>query len=44
VRGSAPALPCYASLADGVAGMRFIQAAHDSSAGGGAWTDLGEEE
>ena len=26
--------PCYASLADGVAGMRFIQAAHDSSARG----------
>ena len=40
VRGTVPAAPCYASLADGVAGMRFIQAAHDSSAGGGAWTDL----
>jgi len=40
VRGDAPAEPCYASLADGVAGMRFIQAAHDSSAGGGTWTDL----
>ncbi|CAN5693119.1 Gfo/Idh/MocA family oxidoreductase [soil metagenome] len=40
VRGDAPAAPCYASLADGVAGMRFIQAAHDSSAGGGIWTDL----
>ncbi len=43
VRGSPPAQPCYASLADGVAGMRFIQAAHDSSAAGAAWTDIGTD-
>lgn len=40
VRGRAPADPSYASLADGVAGMRFIQAAHDSSAADGAWVDM----
>ena len=40
VRGQVPAHPSYASLADGVAGMRFIQAAHDSSAAGAAWVDL----
>ncbi|MEO5772805.1 MAG: Gfo/Idh/MocA family oxidoreductase [Sphingomicrobium sp.] len=40
VRGNAPAEPSYASLADGVAGMRFIQAAYDSSAQGAAWVDL----
>jgi predicted dehydrogenase len=40
VRGNAPKQPSYASLADGVAGMRFIQAAYDSSAQGAAWVDL----
>lgn len=40
VRGNAPARPAYASLADGIAHMRFIQAAHDSSAAGGAWTEI----
>jgi predicted dehydrogenase len=45
VRGRAPEHPSYASLADGIAGMRFIQAAHDSSAQGAAWVDLqGENE
>ena len=42
VRGKPPAQPSYASLADGVAGMRFIQAAHDSSARDAAWVDLQE--
>ncbi|MFN3389481.1 MAG: Gfo/Idh/MocA family protein [Allosphingosinicella sp.] len=42
VRGRVPASPSYASLADGVAGMRFIQAAHDSSARGAEWVDLKE--
>ena len=42
VRGNVPAQPSYASLADGVAGMRFIQAAHDSSANDAAWVDLQE--
>lgn len=42
VRGRVPASPSYASLADGVAGMRFIQAAHDSSARGAQWVDLKE--
>ena len=40
VRGRAPQRPVYASLSDGLAGMRFIQAAHDSSARGGEWIDL----
>ncbi|HEY0086537.1 MAG TPA: Gfo/Idh/MocA family oxidoreductase [Allosphingosinicella sp.] len=40
VRGNVPAAPAYASLEAGMAGMRFIQAAHDSSAQGGAWVDL----
>lgn len=40
VRGCVPEEPSYASLDDGVAGMRFIQAAHDSSAQGAAWIDL----
>ena len=45
VRGRAPEHPSYASLADGIAGMRFIQAAHDSSAQRGAWVELhGENE
>jgi predicted dehydrogenase len=42
VRGKAPENPSYASLADGVAGMRFIQAAYDSSARGAGWIDLQE--
>lgn len=42
VRGRVPENPSYASLADGVAGMRFIQAAHDSSAQGAAWVELEE--
>ena len=41
VRGRVPEHPSYASLADGIAGMRFIEAAHDSSARDGAWVDLG---
>ncbi|WP_206185836.1 Gfo/Idh/MocA family protein [Sphingosinicella sp. BN140058] len=40
VRGRAPQQPVYASLSDGVAGMRFIQAAHDSSARGAEWVEL----
>lgn len=40
VRGNVPAQPSYASLADGVAGMRFIQAAYDSSEAGAAWVDI----
>lgn len=40
VRGNPPPQPSYASLADGVRGMRFIQTAHDSSARGAAWVDL----
>ena len=40
VRGRVPASPSYASLEDGVAGMRFIQAAYDSSARGAEWIDL----
>ena len=43
VRGRAPERPSYASLADGIAGMRFIQAAHDSSAAGAAWVNLRED-
>ena len=42
VRGRAPDSPSYASLDDGVAGMRFIQAAYESSARGAAWIDLGD--
>ena len=40
VRGRAPERPCYASVADGLAHMRFIQAAYESSARDGAWVDL----
>jgi predicted dehydrogenase len=40
VRGEPPANPCYASLDAGVRAMRFIAAAHRSSAAGGQWTDL----
>jgi predicted dehydrogenase len=43
VRGHVPERPSYASLADGIAGMRFIQAAHDSSAKDAAWTEIGRE-
>ena len=44
VRGNVPEQPSYASLADGLAGMRFIQAAHDSSAAGAAWVELQGDE
>jgi predicted dehydrogenase len=44
VRGDAPATPAYASLADGLAHMRFIQAAYDSSARGAAWVTLEGDE
>jgi predicted dehydrogenase len=44
VRGNAPDVPSYASLDDGVRGMRFIQAAHDSSALGAVWVSLQEDE
>lgn len=40
VRGRVPAIPSYASLEQGVAGMRFVQAAYDSSSQGGAWTEI----
>ncbi len=40
VRGRPPESPSYASLDDGIAGMRFIQAAYDSRARGAAWLDL----
>ena len=40
VRGRAPERPSYASLDDGIAGMRFIQAAYDSSSQDAAWVDL----
>lgn len=44
VRGRVPERPSYASLDDGLAGMRFIQAAFDSSARDAAWIELiGEE-
>jgi predicted dehydrogenase len=42
VRGRVPESPSYASLSEGVAGMRFIQAAHDSSMRGSEWVDLRE--
>jgi predicted dehydrogenase len=44
VRGQTPAQPSYAFLEDGIAGMRFIQAAYDSSARGAEWIDLQENE
>jgi predicted dehydrogenase len=44
VRGDLPEQPSFAGIAEGVAGMRFIQAAHDSSARGSAWVDLEEYE
>jgi predicted dehydrogenase len=44
VRGRTPEQPSYASLADGLAGMRFIQAAFDSSAKGGEWVAIGRED
>ncbi len=40
VRGRRPQRPVYAGLHDGIAGMRFIQAAYDSSARGAAWVEL----
>lgn len=40
VRGAPPAAPSYAGLAAGVRAMRFIAAAHRSSADGGTWVDL----
>lgn len=40
VRGSAPEDRCYASLAEGMRSMRFIAAAHRSSADHGRWVDL----
>lgn len=40
VRGDVPDAPCYASLDDGIAAMRFIQRSHDSSAAGAAWLDF----
>lgn len=40
VRGQAPERPSYASIDAGIAGMRFIQAAYDSSARDAAWIDL----
>ena len=40
VRGRSPQQPVYASLASGVAGMRFIRAAYESSAQNSAWIDL----
>ena len=42
VRGQAPDAPCYASLDAGMRSMRFIVAAHRSSAQDGQWTDLEE--
>ncbi len=42
VRGQAPDAPCYASLEAGRRSMRFIVAAHRSSAQDGQWTDLEE--
>lgn len=42
VRGQAPERPAYASLAQGVAGNRFVQAAYDSSTAGGVWIEMGE--
>lgn len=42
VRGQAPDAPCYASLDAGMRSMRFIVAAHRSSADDGRWTDLEE--
>jgi predicted dehydrogenase len=44
VRGRVPEQPSYASLAEGIAGMRFIQAAYDSSERGGEWLDFGENQ
>jgi predicted dehydrogenase len=40
VRGRVPEAPSYAGIEAGIAGMRFIQAAHDSSAADGKWVDL----
>ena len=43
VRGEAPADPCYAGLGAGMRSMRFIAAAHRSSADGGRWVDLEQQ-
>ncbi|GGB56087.1 Gfo/Idh/MocA family protein [Blastomonas aquatica] len=40
VRGNVSLHPAYASLDDGLAGMRFIKAAYESSAQGSAWINL----
>lgn len=40
VRGETLENPAYTDLADAMRGMRFIQAAHDSSAAGAAWVDI----
>ena len=42
VRGSPPKDHCYATIAAGIRAMRFIVAAHRSSADGGRWTELEE--
>ncbi|WP_445191692.1 Gfo/Idh/MocA family protein [Sphingomonas sp. Tas61C01] len=42
VRGQAPDVPCYAGLEAGMRSMRFIVAAHRSSADDGRWVDLEE--
>ncbi len=44
VRGAPPEDPCYATLNAGMRAMRFIAAAHRSSADGGRWIDLEEEQ
>jgi predicted dehydrogenase len=44
VRGNVPDEPAYAGLSEGVAGLRFIEAAHKSSARGGTWVELSGEE
>ena len=40
VRGNTPEQPAYASLAQGVAGNRFVQAAYNSSQANGAWIEM----
>lgn len=40
VRGKVSPYPAYASLEDGLAGMRFIQAAYASSSNDSKWIDL----
>jgi predicted dehydrogenase len=43
VRGQAPESPSFADLTTGLRGMRFIEAAHRSSADGGRWVELTED-